>query len=78
MMDAGATSLACITAFHFEDYDAIPAVMESLTDDELVGLVLQLAGIISNDWSILCERLGMEWSDFIREAGLGLAAKETP
>lgn len=75
MTDRGETALAWVKVLHDGDDDGADALLDSMTYAEMVGVIMQLAALVADEWEDDCDRLGVDFDEFMREAAMALAEK---
>ena len=75
MLDHGETALAWIKVLKDRDYHGAAALVESMDQAEMIMVITHLAALVADEWEHDCERLGVDFDHFMREAAMALAEK---
>ena len=73
MNDRGETALAWIKVLRDRDYQAAATLVQSMDRDEMVMVITHLAALVADEWMVECDRLGIDFDEFMRAAALALA-----
>lgn len=75
MNDRGETALAWIKVLRDRDYRGAASLIESMDHAEMIMVITHLAALVADEWEQDCDRLGVDFDEFMREAALALAEK---